>query len=225
MYKYEMHCHTQEGSRCGHLGGAEMVDFYKSMGYTGLVISDHFFNGNTTVPKDLPWEERVNLFFNGYETAKARGDEVGLDVFFAWENSYAGNDFLTYGLGREWLLKHPYCDALPVKQFLRLVRESGGYSVHAHPYRESGYIEMIRLLPREVDAVETINACRTDFENEMADIYATKYNLAKICGTDNHVGKRERLAALELEFRAKSLDDIILAIKEGKHKISLYNLD
>ena len=46
MYKYEMHCHTAEGSKCGRATGAEMADFYKSMGYSGLVISDHFFNGN-----------------------------------------------------------------------------------------------------------------------------------------------------------------------------------
>lgn len=225
MYKYEMHCHTSECSKCGRASGAQMADFYKEMGYTGLVISDHFFNGNTSIPRDLPWEERVNLFFKGYEAAKARGEEIGLDVFFAWENSYGGTDFLVYGLDREWLLAHPYCDLLPVKQFLRLVKDSGGYSVHAHPYREADYIDMIRLLPRDVDAVETLNACRSDFENEMADIYATKYNLPKLCGSDNHCGKIARLAALELDVRAESINDIIDSVKNGEYKISLNKLD
>lgn len=225
MYKYEMHCHTRECSRCGKISGAQMADFYKSMGYTGIIISDHFLNGNTTVPKDLPWQDRIDMFCSGYESAKRRGDEIGLDVFFAWENSYMGNDFLTYGLDKKWLLEHPYCDALPVKEYLRLVKESGGYSVHAHPYREAGYIDMIRLLPREVDAVETMNACRTDFENKMADIYATEYKLTKICGTDNHIGQRESLAALELDFKAESVNDIISAVKDGKYKMALYKFD
>lgn len=224
MFKYEMHCHTSESSKCGKVGGAQMVDFYKGVGYTGIVISDHFFNGNTAIPKDLPWDDRVELFCIGYEAARASGDEIGLDVFFAWESSYRGTDFLIYGLGKEWLLSHPYCDLLPAKQFLQLVKDSGGYSVQAHPYREAGYIDMIQLLPRDVDAVETVNASRTDFENEMADIYATKYNLSKICGTDNHVGKREHIAALELNFRANSIQDIISAIKNTEHKISLYNM-
>lgn len=225
MYKYEMHCHTSETSRCGKLDGAKMADFYKSMGYSGLVISDHFLNGNTIVPKSLPWEERINLFCAGYDAAKKRGDKIGLSVFFAWENSYGGTDFLTYGLSKEWLLEHKYCDLLPAKQYLELARSSGGYLVQAHPYREAGYIDMIRLMPRDVDAVETINACRTDFENHMADFYADSYGLTKTCGTDNHVGKRERIAALELDFEAKSLDEIISAIKDNKHKISMYNLE
>jgi len=223
MYKYEMHCHTKECSKCGKLSGAEMADFYKSMGYTGLVISDHFFNGNTAVPKDLPWEERIDLFFTGYSEAKKRGDQIGLDVFFAWENSYGGTDFLTYGLDKKWLLEHPYCDLLPVKQYLRLVKDSGGYSVQAHPYREAGYIDMIRLLPRDVDAVETVNACCNELANKMADIYATEYNITKLCGSDNHIGKLEKITALELDFKAKSVCDIISAVKDGKYKISLLN--
>lgn len=199
-----------------------MAEFYKSIGYTGIVITDHFFNGNCAVPKDLEWEERINLFCKGYEAAKARGDEIGLDVFFAWENSYHGNDFLTYGLDREWLLAHPYCDLLPLKTYLQLVKESGGYSVQAHPFRRADYIEMIRLLPFEVDAVEAINAACSDLENKIADFYASHYKLPKFCGSDNHIGMRDRYAALELDFKAKSVDDIISAVKAGKHKVSLY---
>lgn len=225
MYKYEMHCHTSETSRCGKVSAAEMVDFYKSMGYSGLVISDHFLNGNTVVPKELPWEKRINQFCAGYEAAKKRGDEIGLPVFLAWENSYGGTDFLTYGLGKEWLLEHEDCNLLSAKQYLALAKESGGYVVQAHPFREAGYIEMIRLMPRDVDAVETVNACRTDFENSMADYYADRYGLTKICGTDNHVGKRERIASLELDFEARSVAEIVEAIKAGKHKIKMCNLE
>ena len=225
MYKYEMHCHTSESSRCGKASGAEMADFYKSRGYSGLVISDHFFNGNCAVSPYLPWEERIESFCKGFEAAKKRGDEIGLKVFFAWENSYSGTDFVTYGLDEDWLLKNKYCHSLRAKEYLELARSSGGFVSQAHPYREAEYIEMIRLMPRDVDAVETVNACRTDFENEMADIYAEKYELTKICGTDNHVGMRGRIAALELEFEAQSMDEIISAIKKGEHKIALYNLE
>ena len=48
--RYETHSHTSETSRCSHISGAELAEFYKSLGYTGLFITDHFFNGNTTVP-------------------------------------------------------------------------------------------------------------------------------------------------------------------------------
>lgn len=224
MYKYEMHCHTSEGSRCAHISAAEMADFYKKSGYTGLTITDHFFNGNTTVPKELPWKERVELFEKGYINAFKRGKEIGLDVFFGWEVSAQGTDFLTYGLDAEWLYKHEDCDKMRISDYCDLVRADGGYIVQAHPFREAGYIEMIRLLPRKVDAVETINACRTDFENRMADQYADNYSLLKFCGTDNHVGARERLASLELDFRAENINDIMKAVMENRHRIKLYNM-
>ena len=226
VYKYEMHCHTSEVSKCGKISGADLVDFYKSVGYSGIVITDHFLNGNTTVPPKLPWEERVNLYFEGYESARKRGEEIGVSVFFGWEGSYyTGTDFITYGLDKEWLIEHKYCDLLPVKQYLELARSSGGYVVQAHPFREADYIDMIRLVPRDVDAIETVNANRTDFENHMAEYYADSYGLIKSCGSDNHIGKQARIAALELDFKAKSIDEIISAIKENKHKISLYNLE
>ena len=48
MYKYELHMHTKEGSACGKTSGADMVDFYIENGYAGMVVTDHFYHGNTT---------------------------------------------------------------------------------------------------------------------------------------------------------------------------------
>ena len=31
-------------------------------GYNGIIVTDHFFNGNTCVPEYLPWKERVDMF-------------------------------------------------------------------------------------------------------------------------------------------------------------------
>lgn len=225
MYKYEMHCHTKETSACSHIKAADLIDFYKSAGYDGVVITDHFFNGNTTVSRLLPWKKKVEKFQEGYSNAKKRGDEIGIDVFFGWEFSVQGTDFLTYGLDKDWLLKNGDCDKMSISHFCKLVHKSGGYVVQAHPFREADYIEMIRLLPREVDAVETINACRTDFENEMADRYADAYNKIKFCGSDNHHGLIPRLCQLELDFRAKSVNEIMEAVMKNEHKISLFDTE
>ena len=97
-YRYDLHVHTEEGSACGRSPGADMADFYKSQGYAGIVITDHFFTGNTRPDRSLPWKEWLAEFKKGYEHAKARGDEIGLSVFYAWEHSFHGNDFLTFGL-------------------------------------------------------------------------------------------------------------------------------
>ena len=82
LYKYETHAHTMEVSKCAHISGADLARYYKSIGYTGLIVTDHYFNGNTIVPAELPWEERVAQFCKGYEAVKEEGDRIGLDVFF-----------------------------------------------------------------------------------------------------------------------------------------------
>lgn len=219
-----MHAHTSEASQCSQISAELLVDFYKKAGYTGLVITDHFFNGNTAVPKDLPWKERVDLFTKGYENALKRGKEVGLDVFFGFEISMLGTDFLIYDIDKNWLLEHEDCDKMRVGDFCDIVHESGGFVVQAHPFRELSYIEMIRLIPRKVDAVEIINSCNTDFENRMADNYADNYSLHKFCGSDNHIGMRPLLASLDLDFRAGNIHDIISAVIENKHKIKFYDV-
>ena len=84
-FKYDTHVHTSEASGCARTTGAEMADAYKSKGYDGIMITDHFFNGNSAVPRELPWEEKIDLFCRGYENAKKRGDEIGLTVLFCWE--------------------------------------------------------------------------------------------------------------------------------------------
>lgn len=225
MYMYEMHCHTSECSKCAAASAAEQVDFYKSLGFSGLVISDHFLNGNTVIDRSLSWNEKIELFTIGYQNAKKRGAEVGLDVFFAWENSYKGTDFLTYGLDKQWLLSHPDCDKISVSEYCDIVHKSGGFVVQAHPFREARYIEMIRLLPRKVDAVETVNAKRTDFENRMADNYAENYSLTKFCGSDNHnPALQERVAALQLAIKANSIQEIINEVRLNRHNILTYDV-
>jgi len=78
---------------------------------------------------------------------------------------------------------------------------------------------MIRLLPRKVDAVETINATMTDFVNERADEYADNYGLLKVAGSDNHIGPMEKLCAMSVPERLSEGKDMIEAIRNGKAKI------
>lgn len=219
MYKYETHAHTAEVSRCATIPAAELVRFYKQLGYSGIFITDHFLNGNTTVPRDLPWKERVERYCEGFEKAYAEGKKIGLDVFFGWEYSYLGSDFLTYGLDKAWLLNHPDLLELSVREYCDFARSEGGFIVHAHPFREDYYIDMIRLLPRNVDAVEVINACRKDFENNRADEYADHYSLLKTAGSDNHWGHMKRYSGIQLSRPLQDVDDMIQAIKNGEVEI------
>lgn len=218
-YKYETHVHTSDGSKCALIPAVEQVRFYKSRGFSGLCITEHFFNGNTTVPENLSWQERVELYCKGYEFAKEEGDNIGISVFFGWEYSYHNTHFLTYGLDKEWLLSHPELLELSVNEYCRLVMREGGFLIQAHPFREDMYTDMIRLLPREVHGVEAINANRSDFENERAIEYAQNYNLLQIAGSDNHSGEQRRLAGIKLTRPLTDIFDLIQAVKNKETEI------
>lgn len=218
-YFYEMHSHTSEVSKCSRITGADLAVFYKNCGFSGLFITDHFLNGNTTVSRELPWEESISLFCRGYENANEKGLQIGLDVFFGWEYSFRGTDFLTYGLDRDWLLYHPEIMELSVNDYCDLVHESGGFITQAHPFREAFYIDMIRLFPRKVDAVEIFNATMTGFVNDRAGEYADSYGLLKAAGSDNHTGHMEKLYAMSVSKRLSDGNDMMEAIRNSAAEI------
>lgn len=222
-YRYEIHAHTSEVSKCSKIDAKNLVRFYHQQGYSGLCITDHFLTGNTVVPKDIPWEERIKEFCSGYEIASDEGQALGIDVFFGFEHSFSGTDFLTYGLDKQWLLEHPEVTGLNPNEYCDLIHEHGGYIIHAHPFREASYIDMIRLLPRKVDAVEVINSSMTDFTNELADQYADNYSLSKAAGSDNHSGYKERLCEMRFENKMRNIEDLIEAIIHSKGELLLYD--
>ena len=189
MFRYETHLHTSEASACAVSTGAEMAKAYKALGYDGVFVTNHFFNGNTCIDRSLPWEEKVRLFMQGYYNTKAEGDRIGLSVFFGWEYSYLseGTDLLTYGLGEDFLLAHPDLCEISAAEYFHLIHENGGFIVHAHPFREAPYITMARLFFDRVDGVEVINAGnQAEIFNERARLYATSYSLPQTSGSDSH---------------------------------------
>ena len=193
-FAYETHMHTKQGSRCGSASGADMAKAYKEAGYTGIIITDHFFYGNTAPDRDLPWADWVMEYCKGYEDAKECGDKIGLDVFFGWESGYNCTEFLVYGLDKEWLLAHPEIRDASIPEQFELVHRYGGMVIHAHPFREENYIPEVRLFPEYVDGVEQINMAHfhkkniTDgyMFNQKAEQYAKEHDFPVTGGSDMH---------------------------------------
>lgn len=214
-YKFDPHVHTSEGSACACTTGEEMALAYKKAGYSGIVITDHFFNGNTSVPADLPWEKRVELLCRGYENAKKCGDEIGLTVLFGWEYAYDASDYLTYGLDKEWLLTHPEIMDMPVYNYARLVRACGGFVVQAHPFRLWDYVQKITLIPKYTDAVEIVNMSNSAEENARAAWYAESYGLPATAGSDAHNAAALPCGGIIAEKEIKTAADYAEAVKSG----------
>lgn len=223
-FLYETHLHTSPISKCGRFSVRENLLFYKSRGYAGVFITNHFIDGNFGGDRSLPYEEQIKFYFSECEEAKRLGEEIGIDVFYGVESSYLGTDFLIYGLGEEFFLSHPDIFSLKRSDFLTTLREAGAFIVQAHPYREAGYIDHIRLFPRHVEAVEVINSSHPEERmNDMARIYAESYGLLMTAGSDNHfAGSYNRdFGATAFSHRLESVEDFIASMRRGEGEVCL----
>lgn len=195
-FLYETHMHTCQGSACGVSTGAEQARFYKEQGYTGIFVTDHFTGGNTAVPRELPWRERVDRFCSGYEDALIEGQKLGLDVFFAWEQNYDGDEYLIYGPDKAWLLAHPDVEHWSRQKQLDEVHKAGGAVIQAHPFRHRDYIKYILLGPKYCDGIEVANTGNAADSDACALRYAEAYGFLTTAGTDNHCWQRVDAAML-----------------------------
>lgn len=220
MYRYETHLHTSPVSKCARQSVRENLEFYKALGYDGVFITNHFLDGNIDIDKEVPYEEKIEFFYSDYYEALKLSEEIDIKVFFGTEISYRGTDFLIYGLDKEWFLAHPEIMDMKKSEELPYLASHGAFVIQAHPYREDGHIDHIRLFPRAVHGVEVINSSRPEFENMMADAYADAYGLFKIAGSDNHTGnKKKRLAGMECDTPLADEADFIERVKNGNMKI------
>ena len=212
--------HTLPVSKCARQSVRQNLEFYASLGYDGIFITNHFLDGNINIDKELPYEEKIEFYFSDYYEALSLSEEIGIKVFLGVEISYRGTDFLIFGLDKEWFLAHPEIMDMRKSDELAFLIENGALVIQAHPYREDKHINHIRLFPRCVHGIETVNASRPDFENNMADAYADAYGLLKIAGSDNHAGyNAKRLAGVETETPILDEQDFINRVKNGQTKI------
>ena len=216
-YLYETHLHTYPVSKCAKADVKESLEFYKSLGYAGVFITNHFIDGNINYDKTASYEEKIEFYFSDYEKGVQLGKEIGIPVFLGVESSYRGTDFLIYGLDKAWFLKHPEIETLKKSEMLTLMAAEGAFIIQAHPFREAPYIDHIRLFPRHIHGVEICNSSRTDFENSMAENYAKHYGLLPFAGSDNHAAaNRKSLAGMMSETPILDELDFIKQVKNGE---------
>lgn len=220
-FLYETHMHTCQGSACGRATGKEQARVYKEAGFTGIIITDHFFGGNTAVDRSLPWEERVDLFWKGYEDAKEEGDKIGLDVFFGLEQNIHFDEYLIYGLTKDYMKAHPEMEHWNRHQQLEEVHKAGGAVIQAHPFRMRSYMDRIRLGLKYCDGIEVANAGNDQLDDARALLYGNEYGLVMSAGSDNHCGANWPLYGVELDRRITDIREYAEIIR-SKGNIGLH---
>lgn len=215
-YCYETHLHTQEVSACASAHAADYIDFYRERGYAGIITTDHFYHGNCRLDRSMPWKEWVEAYCRGYELAKEEGDRKGFPVFFGLEENFQGDEYLVYGITKEWLIAHPEIIECSRKKYYEMIHAAGGLVVQAHPQRERCYLDKVLLNPDYVDAAEVINIGNEPYMDGLALEYAKQHKLVQTAGTDMHHIRPEAITSgIEFERPLSSIKDFIQFIKQG----------
>jgi len=231
-FLYETHIHTYQGSACAKNNGYDMAQAAYEYGYTGIIITDHAWGGNTRVDRSLPWKEWVEQFALGYLDAKRFADTHDFDVFWGYEAGFNGTEFLVYGVSPEWMINHPKLRDADEKEHYEMIHEAGGMVIQAHPFRDEEYIPLQRLFPHHVDGVEAINATHSShlsmshynpLFDEQAIVYANAYKFPMTAGSDAHTTSLFG-GGMAFSHRLDSIDDFIHAVLT-KEKYVLTNGD
>ena len=224
-YLYETHLHTCQGSACGATPGREYPKRFQDLGYDGIFVTDHFFQGNCAAPRTGKWADRVDAYMAGYYDALEAGGKIGFKVFFGIEQNYRGDEYLLYGIDRDFLLVHEDIESWPREKLFSEVRAWGGCAVQAHPFRERGYISMIHFQLTGLDAVEGINMGNHPHEDVCALKYAKWLQLPAAGGSDIHNVKNaeaERLCAVAFETPLADGQDYARRLRSGEQPLLVY---
>ncbi|NMB97687.1 MAG: transposase [Clostridiaceae bacterium] len=215
-YKYDIHVHTSETSPCGKIDAVDVVRLYKEAGYTGIVITDHYYEAFFDKIPFSDWTAKIETYLKGYKTAIAleEGANIGLNIFLGMEirfNEYP-NDYLVYGIDEQFLIENPELYKLTLTEFTKLISGKNIMIFQAHPFRKGQTIERVDLL----DGIEVYNGNpRHDSQNDVAYRFAIENNLKLISGSDFHQIQDLARGGIIIDQSVTSMNELVNILRNN----------
>ena len=216
-YKYEIHCHTKEVSRCAQITVEKLIEKYKEAGYSGIVLTDHYSPMTFDIPDFFSKKKAIDHYLRAWRIAKKYNDEnftvlLGMELRF-----YATvNDYIIYGITEEMLYELPFLLPVYIKRASKMLRERGCLFLQAHPFRKF----ISRAKSNHLDGVEVFNGKASEEENANAEKWAEEINAAvKMSGSDCHRESGVGLGGIITTEPIKSNDDLIRILKSGNYEL------
>jgi hypothetical protein len=197
----------------------QIINKYKEAGYTTLVLANHFNRGTQGFLRCEEYGDFITAYLKGYEDLKNDAQGVltvllGMELRFE-ENS---NDYLVFGVTEEFLRNNPPLYDMNPESFSKLAKENGLLFVQAHPFRNS----MTVVNPRFLDGVEVFNGhMGHDSRNEIANMWAEKFNLIKTSGTDYHYITSPANGGIFTEEEITDMNQLVEILKSGNYTLNM----
>ncbi len=215
-FRTELHAHTKPASTCSDVPPEEAVRLYKEMGYTSLVVANHFtpeyfykrINSRDT-------KASVDFYLRDYRKAIEAGEKQGLHVILAAELRFPnqnGNDYLLFGVEEDDL-----CDVFEmltgtVEAFYKNYCDETKLLLQAHPMRNGQII----MPPETLDGYESFNLHPNhNSRPALAARYAKSAGKPFVAGTDFHEFGHEGLSAIRTKEPLCNSHDVVKAIREN----------
>ena len=204
--KFDMHCHTKEGSIDGRVSIADYIRILKEKGYQGMLVTDHnSYDGYRYWKEELKDQE-------GQDFVVLKGIE--------YDTINAGHMIVVMPEGVKPRILE--VRGMPISLLLTVVHAYGGIVGPAHPFGEkymsfSGTKVFKRFkdpIMRKFDFVETFNACEPPERNQEAKNLAREYYLPGFGGSDSHKENCVGLAYTEFRMPITCESDLIAAVRK-----------
>ena len=218
--KIELHLHTSEISLyCGKLTKEEVIDLYVKAGYDAIVITNHFSRG---VADEMAARHGITdftgIYFDTLRQAAEIGREKGILVLAGCELRFDcnANDYLVYGMDEELFRDREKLFRMTPAEFSSFAKDNGILFYQAHPFRNG----MTVIQPEYLFGIEVQNTHpRHDSRNDIAMLWAEKFSLRKIGGSDCHQIQDAAGSGIITERNVKNMDDLTAVLKDGDYII------
>lgn len=202
--KFDMHCHTREGSMDGKVPIEEYIESLILKGFGGMLVSDHnSYDGYRSWRRHLKGRK-----FSGFVVLK------GIE----YDTIDAGHILVI--MPEKVKLEILELRGLPVQFLIEIVHKYGGILGPAHPCGEK-YLSItntrkhrnqLAVMDR-FDFVEGFNACETLQSNLRATMLAEQFGKPQFGGSDAHKIDCVGLAYTELPDTVRSESGLIACVK------------
>ncbi|MBQ8524944.1 MAG: hypothetical protein IJ457_10025 [Clostridia bacterium] len=219
MYKTDLHCHTSELSLCSSESAADTVKRYVDLGYTSVVITNHFTHGDLK-HSDLSYEEYVDRHFEVAENvAKLVEGRINVIPGIELNVKHTGNDYLVFGATREVLYAIPNIFDMPIYEIHDHLSANGCLLIQAHPMR----FEVTLVRPHWVDGYEVLNThVNHPNHNDIAMLVAKSIGgEGKIltAGSDHHDAEQTPSSGIMTDVPITDAAQLVSILKSGKYHI------
>lgn len=204
--KFDMHCHTQEGSLDGKIPIAEYIELLKAKGFSGMLITDHdSYKGFRKYRDCLKGTLKDFVVLKGIE----------------YDTIDAGHILVILPENVKLLIME--CRGLPVKILQEIVHRHGGILGPAHPCGER-HLSITRTrvykkrpeIMKNFDFLEAFNACESAESNAAARELALEYHLPMFGGSDSHHVDCVGTAYTVFPQSIRTESDLIQHVKEKR---------